>query len=40
MRFIGSFLIENADTWYQDEEQPSQVLSPASAVAVHEIPIL
>jgi putative ABC transport system permease protein len=32
--FIGSFLDENVDAWYQDEEQLSQVLSLASGVAM------
>lgn len=32
--FIGSFLDENLDAWYQDEEQLSQVLSLASGVAI------
>jgi putative ABC transport system permease protein len=32
--FIGSFLNENVDAWYQDEEQLSQVLSLASGVAI------
>jgi ABC-type antimicrobial peptide transport system permease subunit len=32
--FIGSFLDENVDAWYQNEEQLSQVLSLASGVAI------
>lgn len=32
--FIGSFLDENVDAWYQNEEQLSQVLSLASGVAM------
>ena len=32
--FVGSFLDENVDAWYQNEEQLSQVLSLASGIAV------
>ncbi|MDB5243033.1 MAG: hypothetical protein JWP57_3658, partial [Spirosoma sp.] len=32
--FMGSFLDENVDAWYQNEEQLSQVLSLASGVAI------
>jgi putative ABC transport system permease protein len=32
--FIASFIDENIDAWYQDEEQLSQVLSLASGIAI------
>ena len=32
--FMGSFLDENVDAWYQDEEQLSQILSLASGIAI------
>ncbi|GAB3025434.1 ABC transporter permease [Spirosoma pulveris] len=32
--FMGSFLDENVDAWYQNEEQLSQILSLASGVAI------
>ncbi|CCG98222.1 protein of unknown function DUF214 [Fibrella aestuarina BUZ 2] len=32
--FMGSFLDENVDAWYQDEEQLSQVLSLAAGIAI------
>ncbi|MEZ0610784.1 ABC transporter permease [Fibrella sp. WM1] len=32
--FLGSFLDENVDAWYQNEEQLSQVLSLAAGIAI------
>lgn len=32
--FVGSFLDENVDAWYQDEEQLSRILSLASGIAI------
>lgn len=32
--FMGSFLDENVDAWYQNEEQLSQILSLASGIAI------
>lgn len=32
--FIGSFLDENVDAWYQNEEQLSQILGLASVIAI------
>ncbi len=34
VEFIGSFLDENVDAWYQNEEQLSQILSLASSTAI------
>ena len=34
VEFIGTFLDENVDAWYQDEEQLSQILSLASGIAI------
>lgn len=34
VEFIGTFLDENVDAWYQNEEQLSQILSLASDIAI------